>query len=88
MKKPKFNIGDKVGATIKKEVDGVLLSGYIEWYVLGVFMDFMEISESQSGDDMRGYSYCIGSSVSVYDRIKHFQEKELTLLEKAQYEDE
>ena len=86
MKRPKFNIGDKVGATIKKEVDGVLLSGYIEWYVLGVFI---EISEYQSGDEIREYSYCLGSSMSVYCRIKHhFKEEGLTLLEKVQYEDE
>lgn len=48
--KQKYNIGDKVKVEFTKEVDGVIMSATVEWYIIAVWI--------QNDLDTYEYSIC------------------------------
>ncbi len=80
MKKPKFNIGDKLRGTITKTVDGILMTGQVEWYVSAIYIDVSPCPYR--------CRYRLEKELTSESPCKYFDEEDLVLVEEAQYEDE
>lgn len=68
--KQKYNIGDKVKVEFTKEVDGVIMSGTVEWYIIAVWI--------QNDLDTYEYSICERPTEQIRKNIKHVCEKDIS----------
>lgn len=85
MKKPKFNIGDKVKATIYGSIAGIEASVEVQWYICGINY---YMSPGAGYDTITEYTYDITEYLAQGYHRRNRNENELTLVEKVQYEDE
>lgn len=83
MKKPKFNIGDKVWTTIYGSLAGIEVSVEVQWYICGINY---YMSPGTGCDTITEYTYDITEHLAQGYHRRNRNENELTLVEKVQYD--
>lgn len=85
MKKPKFNIGDKVKTTVYGSIEGIEVSVEVQWYICSINC---YMSPGAGYDTIIEYTYDITKFLTHGHPRRNHSENELTLVEKVQYDSE